>query len=218
MGYMPPEYREGNTAATVAADVYSFGILMIEIATQNRPSWPVKLEGKAMGLVEWAREMVGLNREIEMVYEKIPRDGLIEEEVKEYFRIACMCSSEGWKERPAMKELELIIRTRSGDPVVCLLVLLMLNTRPCGGLAAARKIEAPAHRNPNVKTLLSIGGGNSSATATFTFMASQASSRKSFIDSSISLSRSYIFYALDLDWEYPPTPTEMNNLGSLLNE
>ncbi|KAK8642936.1 hypothetical protein V6N13_012260 [Hibiscus sabdariffa] len=105
MGYMPPEYREGNTAATVAADVYSFGILMIEIATQNRPSWPVKLEGKSIGLVEWAREMVGLNREIEMVYEKIPRDGLIEEEVKEYFRIACMCSSDGWKERPAMKDV-----------------------------------------------------------------------------------------------------------------
>ncbi|KAE8701834.1 peroxidase 12-like [Hibiscus syriacus] len=57
MGYMPPEYREGNTAATVVADVYSFGILMIEIATQNRPSWPVKLEGKAIGLVEWARRM-----------------------------------------------------------------------------------------------------------------------------------------------------------------
>ncbi|GMI82998.1 hypothetical protein like AT5G42440 [Hibiscus trionum] len=105
MGYMPPEYREGNTAATVVADVYSFGILMIEIASQNRPSWPVKLDGQAMGLVEWARRMVAQNQEIEMVYEKIRRDGLIEEEVKEYFRIACMCSSEGHKERPAMKEV-----------------------------------------------------------------------------------------------------------------
>ncbi|TYG69939.1 hypothetical protein ES288_D05G271800v1 [Gossypium darwinii] len=102
MGYMPPEYREGNTAATVVADVYSFGVLMIEIATQNRPNWPVRFEGKVIGLVEWARRMVAQNREIEMVYQKIPRDALIEEEVKEYFRIACMCSSEGSKERPAM--------------------------------------------------------------------------------------------------------------------
>ncbi|KAE8715312.1 peroxidase 12-like [Hibiscus syriacus] len=51
MGYMPPEYREGNTTAMVVADVYSYGILMIEIATQNRPSWPVKLEWKIIGRV-----------------------------------------------------------------------------------------------------------------------------------------------------------------------
>ncbi|KAK8697190.1 hypothetical protein V6N13_113342 [Hibiscus sabdariffa] len=57
-------------------------------------------------------------------------------------------------------------------------------------------------RNPNVRTLLSIGGGNSSPAA-FASMASRASSRKSFIDSSISLARSYNFHGLDLDWEYP---------------
>ncbi|GMI89308.1 class V chitinase [Hibiscus trionum] len=72
-------------------------------------------------------------------------------------------------------------------------------------------------RNPNVKTLLSIGGG-SSPPAAFASMASQASSRKSFIDSSISLARSYNFHGLDLDWEYPSTATEMTNLGSLLTE
>ncbi|KAK8523394.1 hypothetical protein V6N13_113338 [Hibiscus sabdariffa] len=72
-------------------------------------------------------------------------------------------------------------------------------------------------RNPNVRTLLSIGGGSSSPAA-FASMASQATSRKSFIDSSISLARSYNFHGLDLDWEYPSTPTEMNNLGLLLNE
>ncbi|XP_022773424.1 putative serine/threonine-protein kinase [Durio zibethinus] len=105
MGYMPPEYREGNTAATVMADVYSFGILMIEIATQSRPNWPVRFEGKDVGLVEWARKMVAENRQIEMVYEKIPRTGLIEDEVKEYFRIACTCTNELSKERPAMNQV-----------------------------------------------------------------------------------------------------------------
>ncbi|XP_022753715.1 putative serine/threonine-protein kinase [Durio zibethinus] len=105
MGYMPPEYREGNTAATVMADVYSFGILMIEIATQNRPNWPVRFEGKDVGLVEWARKMMAQNRQIEMVYQKIPRKGLIEDEVKEYFRIACMCTNEVSKERPAMNQV-----------------------------------------------------------------------------------------------------------------
>ncbi|KAG6625690.1 class V chitinase-like [Carya illinoinensis] len=72
-------------------------------------------------------------------------------------------------------------------------------------------------KNPSVKTLLSIGGGSSSP-STFASMASQASTRKSFIDSSIQLARSYKFHGLDLDWEYPSTSTEMNNLGLLLNE
>lgn len=102
MGYMPPEYREGNTAATAKADVYSFGILMIEIATQKRPNWPVRFEGKDIGLVEWARKMVDQNGQIEMVYQK---KGLIEGEVKEYFRIACLCTNELTKERPTMNQV-----------------------------------------------------------------------------------------------------------------
>ncbi|XP_062010803.1 class V chitinase-like [Rosa rugosa] len=72
-------------------------------------------------------------------------------------------------------------------------------------------------KNPNVKTLLSIGGGNSSP-STFAAMASQATRRKAFIDSSIKLARNYSFYGLDLDWEYPSSATEMTHFGSLLTE
>ncbi|XP_042491510.1 class V chitinase-like [Macadamia integrifolia] len=72
-------------------------------------------------------------------------------------------------------------------------------------------------KNPSVKTLLSIGGGNSKA-SDFAAMASQASSRKTFIDSSISIARSYGFQGLDLDWETPQNDLEMSNLGLLLDE
>lgn len=72
-------------------------------------------------------------------------------------------------------------------------------------------------KNPSVKTLLSIGGGGSNRTQ-YSSMASQASSRKAFIDSSISVARSNDFYGLDLDWEYPTTTTDMTNLGTLLTE
>ncbi|KAL3744223.1 hypothetical protein ACJRO7_013474 [Eucalyptus globulus] len=72
-------------------------------------------------------------------------------------------------------------------------------------------------KNPSVETLLSIGGGSSNATA-FAAMASQSSSRKSFIDSSIALARSNGFHGLDLDWEYPDTDEKMTSLGLLLQE
>ncbi|KAJ6330710.1 hypothetical protein OIU76_009332 [Salix suchowensis] len=72
-------------------------------------------------------------------------------------------------------------------------------------------------KNPSVKTLLSIGGGDANATY-FDGMASQAVSRKSFIDSSIRLARSNNFHGLDLDWEYPSNTTQMTNFGLLLAE
>lgn len=72
-------------------------------------------------------------------------------------------------------------------------------------------------KNPDVKTLLSIGGGGADVNA-FASMASQASSRKSFVNSSINLARSNSFHGLDLDWEYPDTAAKYTNLGTLLDE
>ncbi|KAJ1379776.1 Glycoside hydrolase family 18, catalytic domain [Sesbania bispinosa] len=64
---------------------------------------------------------------------------------------------------------------------------------------------------------LYIGGGGANP-STFSTMARQANTRKSFIDSSIKLARSNNFHGLDLDWEYPSTSADMANFGSLLTE
>nr|4URI_A Chain A, CHITINASE-RELATED AGGLUTININ [Robinia pseudoacacia]4URI_B Chain B, CHITINASE-RELATED AGGLUTININ [Robinia pseudoacacia] len=74
-------------------------------------------------------------------------------------------------------------------------------------------------KNPSVKTLLSIGGGGGRAlAAVFANMASQASRRKSFIDSSIQLARRNNFHGLDLDWEYPSSDIDKTNFASLIRE
>ncbi|WJX35826.1 chitinase [Trifolium repens] len=74
-------------------------------------------------------------------------------------------------------------------------------------------------KSSSVKTLLSIGGGGGSPLAQiFSRMASQASRRKTFIDSSIRLARNNNFHGLDLDWEYPSTATDKTNFGSLIKE
>ncbi|KAJ6337221.1 hypothetical protein OIU76_006989 [Salix suchowensis] len=103
MGYMPPEYKEG-AAATVRVDVYSFGILMFEVATAERPNLPKVMEGKEVWLIEWARKMLGQNRHMEMLDSNTPKEGLSEDEVKEYFRIASLCTEE-FRGRPAMSEV-----------------------------------------------------------------------------------------------------------------
>jgi len=72
-------------------------------------------------------------------------------------------------------------------------------------------------KNPSLKTLISIGGGGSNATA-FALMASNAFRRKVFINSAIAVARKYGFHGLDLDWEFPKNVVEMQNLGSLFAE
>ncbi|KAF7846624.1 hypothetical protein BT93_L3990 [Corymbia citriodora subsp. variegata] len=109
MGYAPPEYTEGITAATVKGDVYSFGVLMLVIATGLKPNLPVVPEPEEVGLTVWARNMVGQKRQMEMVDKAVSRDGLVKARVKSYFSIACRCTSQLPRDRPDMtRVLELL--------------------------------------------------------------------------------------------------------------
>ncbi|MED6146451.1 hypothetical protein PIB30_034565 [Stylosanthes scabra] len=74
-------------------------------------------------------------------------------------------------------------------------------------------------RNPNVNTFLSVGGGGGrDLSQNFSTMASQSNTRKAFIDSTIQLARSNGFGGVDLDWEYPSSDADKNNLAILLRE
>ncbi|KAI5055054.1 hypothetical protein GOP47_0030199 [Adiantum capillus-veneris] len=73
--------------------------------------------------------------------------------------------------------------------------------------------------NPDVQTMLSIGGGGSSSSSTiFSSMAASSTARANFIRTSIALARQYSFDGLDLDWEYPSTAADMANFGTLIQE
>ncbi|KAL3737158.1 hypothetical protein ACJRO7_025992 [Eucalyptus globulus] len=115
MGYYPPEYQEGFTEATVKGDVYSFGILMLEIATGKRPNLPLVLDkGKEVGLTVWARHRVAENRQMEMIDPAVSRDGLVKATVEECFNIACKCTSEHSRERPVMSQVLELLKSAFG--------------------------------------------------------------------------------------------------------
>lgn len=119
MGYMPPEYFHGATLATVMGDVYSFGILMFEIATSRRPNWPLKNEdGKEIRLVEWAASMVSQNREMEMMDVGMSKEDLKENQVQEFFKIATFCTTEAPKLRPNMNEVVKLLKQIQDETAV----------------------------------------------------------------------------------------------------
>ncbi|KAG6536011.1 putative serine/threonine-protein kinase [Zingiber officinale] len=109
VGYMAPEYWEGATAATVKGDVYSFGILMLEVATGRRPNLGVRQEGGARGkemlLVNWVRRMVEQGRIPEILDREMGSEGVVESEVRAYLEVAFHCTEEHSRNRPAMGEV-----------------------------------------------------------------------------------------------------------------
>lgn len=106
VGYMPPEYMGGLTVATVKGDVYSFGVLMFEVASGRRPSWPITGEDrKEMPMVRWARVLVESGRGAEVLDPLMGNEAWRDEELKGFFDVAYKCTEESAKKRPSMREV-----------------------------------------------------------------------------------------------------------------
>lgn len=70
------------------------------------------------------------------------------------------------------------------------------------GLGAFARFNNLKQKNPELTTILAIGGWNEGSTK-YSNMAKQKSTRKTFINSCVAFLLKYDFDGLDLDWEYP---------------
>ncbi|KAK2966256.1 hypothetical protein RJ640_003313 [Escallonia rubra] len=110
VGYVAPEYGQ-TWQATTKGDVYSYGVLAMELATGRRA-----VDGGEECLVEWARRVMGDGRQ-GFNRAKIPValmvSGLAEgaEELCELLRIGIRCAADTPQARPNMKEvLAMLVR------------------------------------------------------------------------------------------------------------
>lgn len=120
VGYVAPEYGQ-TWQATTKGDVYSYGVLVMELATGRRA-----VDGGEECLVEWARRVMGYGRQhhhhhglSRAVPVLLMGSGLVGgvEEMGELLRIGVKCTAEAPHARPNMKEvLGMLIMISNSNP------------------------------------------------------------------------------------------------------
>ncbi|KAG0618958.1 hypothetical protein M758_4G104500 [Ceratodon purpureus] len=101
MGYVDPEYFRTNQV-TVSSDIFSFGIVLLEIITGQPIIDPRR--GEAINLQDWVQPRFKLGGIEEIIDPKI-KEGYDEELYTKMTELAIRCSTSKRIERPTMKEV-----------------------------------------------------------------------------------------------------------------
>lgn len=111
LGYLAPEYAMWGKVSE-SCDVYSFGILLLEILTGRKPI--EKLPGGVKRTItEWAEPLIVKGKFKELVDPKL-RGDFDENQLKQAINVAVLCVQSEPEKRPNMKE---VVNTLTGyDP------------------------------------------------------------------------------------------------------
>ncbi|TKW37962.1 hypothetical protein SEVIR_1G083600v4 [Setaria viridis] len=100
LGYIPPEYCQG-WVATLRGDMYSFGVVLLELLTGQRP---VPISYKSKELVQWVREMRSEGKQIEVLDPALQGTGY-EGQMLKMLEVACQCVNHNPSMRPTIWEV-----------------------------------------------------------------------------------------------------------------
>jgi Leucine-rich repeat (LRR) protein len=100
LGYIPPEYAHG-WVATLRGDIYSLGVVLLELLTGLRP---VPVLSTSKELVPWVLEMRSQGKQTEVLDPTLRGTGH-EEQMLKVLEIACKCVNYNSSMRPPITEV-----------------------------------------------------------------------------------------------------------------
>ncbi|KAJ7955744.1 Receptor-like kinase [Quillaja saponaria] len=107
LGYLAPEYAMWGKVSE-SCDVYSFGILLLELLTGRKPI--EKLPGGAKRTItEWAEPLITKGRFRDLADPKL-RGSLDENQLKQAINVAALCVQSEPENRPKMKEVVSLLK------------------------------------------------------------------------------------------------------------
>lgn len=112
-GYIPPEYGQ-SWKATTKGDVYSYGVILLELLTGKEPTGMEFKEGEGGNLVGWVRHMIKMDQVEETLDPFISR-GPGKSQMLQVLHLAEMCTSEDPGKRPTMVDVVKLLKVI--DPV-----------------------------------------------------------------------------------------------------
>ncbi|KAK7336914.1 hypothetical protein VNO77_17467 [Canavalia gladiata] len=140
-GYIAPEYGYA-LKVDEKIDVYSYGVVLLELLTGKRPLDP--MFGESVDIVEWIRRKIRDNKSLEEALDpSVGNCRHVLEEMLLVLRIAILCTAKLPKDRPTMRDVTMMLgeakprRKSSGNNETCAAnnkEMPVFSTSPVNGL------------------------------------------------------------------------------------
>ena len=114
-GYIPPEYGQ-SWRSTTRGDVYSFGVILLELLTGKEPTgsdFKDYVEGG--NLVQWARQLIRAGNAADAL-DPVVSDGPWRSSMLKVLHIANMCTADDPVKRPSMLQVVKFLRDAEVSP------------------------------------------------------------------------------------------------------
>jgi len=113
MGYLAPEYLQSGKA-TEQTDVFSYGVVLLEVCCGRRPIDKDEGGGKNVNLVDWVWRLHGEDRLIEAADARLAGE-FDKAEMLRLLLVGLSCANPNCEERPAMRRVVQILN-REAEP------------------------------------------------------------------------------------------------------